>query len=745
MANEYLSYTSKDYKSIFPDLISAIPSLTDLWTNTEDGDPGIVLVKLMSILGDMLSYNLDKQALEYYTSTVTQRKNAARIYNLVGYKMHWYVSALNRITINNIMVVPSNIEVVQTYIDYLNAPNGSDEKRNLWMKFQEQLNVEQFKQTYPYDTYPQYYVDEYTINFEYVLHTVNSDFSYYSDYLIWIEQNTINIYTYITSTSATLNVYNSGNLNIPYTIKPTTASNVTSNNNYLMAVANIKPGESQDFDVIQGTLNSVQFNSSQLRNNRYYFPESTVDETNIWLSYESTIPNTNSSATVFIDKVDNLLLVTNDDIYFEFNIDEYDNPYIEISSYWSNKLGDSVDFTLYYVRTDGVYGNITKNFLDTIENIPSNMYTITHPANSTVYINEFGDLIASPGTHPQTTKQAFKDSLNYITTFNSLVTIYDFERFCKRQQGITNTFAVDGQRANDINNELNTTCASLTLAQLQAYYDSSTHMDGISRNDASNIKKLYAGRKKVMYNENDAAENYKNYGLNLHVVFENFALTMPANDDSSIYTVATIRNHIVTDSYSGVEYNAFWLYKLIDSYNPEPDTDEYRDGWVAYYLDKKMRETKVINVNPEYASIRIFPWRCCGTIHLTNTVTQQMADNILETVMEYLRDRFSPANTEFGKPLNYMDIINTVIDSHEMIKYFDAGLGSRKLIDVDESVDISYFNNTSLMYYVQTADGMTNGPMQMYGNNEEYTDVNNTIPNPYYKILSIAPEYIIQN
>ena len=86
MANEYLNYTSKDYNSIYADLLKAIPSLTDTWTNTEDGDPGIVLVKLMSILGDMLSYNMDKQALEYYSSTVTQRKNAARLYNLIGYK-----------------------------------------------------------------------------------------------------------------------------------------------------------------------------------------------------------------------------------------------------------------------------------------------------------------------------------------------------------------------------------------------------------------------------------------------------------------------------------------------------------------------------------------------------------------------------------------------------------------------------------------------------------------------------------
>lgn len=48
----------------------------------------------MSILGDMLHYNLDMQSLEVYPSSVTQRKNAAAIYKLIGYKMKWYRSAV---------------------------------------------------------------------------------------------------------------------------------------------------------------------------------------------------------------------------------------------------------------------------------------------------------------------------------------------------------------------------------------------------------------------------------------------------------------------------------------------------------------------------------------------------------------------------------------------------------------------------------------------------------------------------
>ncbi len=86
-------YTHRDYESIKEDLINAIPSLTQEWTDRSDSDPGIVLIKLMSMFGDTLSYNVDKIALELYIQTVTQRKNCSKILELLGYKMHWYRSA----------------------------------------------------------------------------------------------------------------------------------------------------------------------------------------------------------------------------------------------------------------------------------------------------------------------------------------------------------------------------------------------------------------------------------------------------------------------------------------------------------------------------------------------------------------------------------------------------------------------------------------------------------------------------
>lgn len=105
-----LSYTSRDYKSIFDDLVNSIPSVSEKWTSRDESDPGIVLIKLMSMYGDMLSYNIDKQTLECFPNSVTQRKNAAQIFSLVGYKMKWYRSAKCRINLVNTYAQPATIQ-----------------------------------------------------------------------------------------------------------------------------------------------------------------------------------------------------------------------------------------------------------------------------------------------------------------------------------------------------------------------------------------------------------------------------------------------------------------------------------------------------------------------------------------------------------------------------------------------------------------------------------------------------------
>lgn len=131
-----LKYTSRDYASIFNDLVETIPILTSKWTGRDESDPGIVLIKLMSMLGDMLSYNQDKKALEVYPDSVTERKNAQQIFELVGYKMHWYRSARCVIVASNSYSAPITIpkytkfytadeRLIYTNLEQIEIPGGN--------------------------------------------------------------------------------------------------------------------------------------------------------------------------------------------------------------------------------------------------------------------------------------------------------------------------------------------------------------------------------------------------------------------------------------------------------------------------------------------------------------------------------------------------------------------------------------------------------------------------------------------
>lgn len=90
-----ISYTNKDFRSIYPELIDLVKKLTNKWDPeiTNESDPGLILLKLNAIIADKNNYNIDKNILEAFPLSVTQYGNARKIYDILGYKMKWYQSA----------------------------------------------------------------------------------------------------------------------------------------------------------------------------------------------------------------------------------------------------------------------------------------------------------------------------------------------------------------------------------------------------------------------------------------------------------------------------------------------------------------------------------------------------------------------------------------------------------------------------------------------------------------------------
>lgn len=761
MANNILKYTSRDYDTIKSDLIDAISTLSGTWTSRDDGDPGIVLVKLISALGDMLSYNFDKQALEYYGPTVTQRKNAQKLFSLVGYYMRWYRAAKTTVELTYRATMPEFIYYYKRIIDGENPEDVYYDYRLNYTTIDPNDNTKG-QISCPPDSEPLIggQTERYTVHLGGVgeesveLNMIDPYFivnaKWFKDvakktFNFWQKDNALGLYTYLEDNNKTINIYSNGAPSIPYSLIPTNIEPTiidVSTNQYEPNIT-LLPYEPKQLPAIQGDLCSVTFTNAQLKDNRYYIPDTQIDDTEMWLSYISVDDTTSREKYVFLYKTDNLLTITDfkaDDgstkIYFQFGVDEFDFPYIELASYWNTVITeDSVKFKFYYIRTLGKYGNITTNYLSEIATNESVDVTVTNIANTEYVISDDGsEYISSPGYNPQTAEDAYIDSVNYIMTYNTLVTIYDFSRFLKRQSGVSNGFACDGQHADDLNgtttiNGLLQLCKSYTKEQL---LDILGHLPEIETKSQTELAKYLYEIRKIVYdykqtyitkNDVDTASQQSSfipYSINLYPIWNDFELVDPTGKSIATYTNRNNNNEVLP----------YYLYMINTEENVgSSDQDKFA---IETRLNEAIRETKIVTTTPHYTACRVFPWRCCGTAHLTQSVTPQEAETIIKSIVNTLKFKYSPQNMEFGKKITYMDVIETIMSADSRIRYFDAGIGSRKLIDFENNVPNNsgyfnieaYFNPESIMRYVQTYD--------------ELIDENSQ----YYNMICIDPSYI---
>ena len=760
MANEILSYTSKDYDSIKTDLIDAIPALTDKWTSREDSDPGIALVKMMSAIGDMVCYNFDKQALEYYAPTVTQRKNAQKLFELVGYRMHWYQCATTQVELTYVT------QDIPEYISYCQRVALGESAGHVYYEYKKRYMIDDHSHSnlsmppiineISLEIHPQPGTSRVSWNvFGEPPVTMYSEEEFLASprvqanipefvrgcliqYSAWKQNsaNAIGLHTYINDPSRTIDLYSGSSSSIPYSLVPTTSSpGLDSRGNYKPTIY-LYPNEPVKLQAIQGHLCTVQFTSNQLKDNRFYVPDSQLDETYMYLSYKTSSTSSPAEQTVFIKKVDNLLTyVTPDDeqvdILFQFGVDDFDYPYIELSSYWKTKLGeDTVTFTFYYFKTRGKTGNITSGYLNRINSYDTRSIFVTNEANTDNMVGADGNLICTPGKNPQSASDAYVDSLNYIMTYDTLVTIYDFARFTRRQDGISNAIAVDIQYSRDLNNEIMKTCRSYTRSQLLSILGDRPELQPLSDSELATV--LYTIRK-VNYShfedcvtvqdaiDGAGEEQFKCYKLNVYPIWENFVVNVKRADDT-VDRVATYVSEYV-DAEGATVKLPYYLYGI--------NQDLATDNNIADYLTKQYRRCKIANIEPAYRECRVFEWRCCGTVHLTKSVSQDDANNIVSNIISTLANIYKPQNIDFGQKITYMEVIEAIMSADPRIRYFDAGIGNKKLIDFanpNESGSFfnveAYFNPESIMRYVQT------------------DTENKHESSPYYNYICVDPMYI---
>lgn len=694
-----LSYTSRDFDSIKTDLINAISSLTDIWTSREQSDPGMVLVTLMAALGDMLSFNMDKQSLEFFGKTVTQRKNAQYIFDLLGYKMHWYESAQLKINVNN------------------------------------------FNSTQP-----------------------------------------LNLVFNPSSTSSTQILTSTSVSSAPqyFILNP----NETANNWSKNTIVTIPPNSSQEFIAVQGILRSTQFTSASIdKDNRFYLPVAKIDQNNMWLKDESGAYNWY--------KVDNLSELSDTLPRFEFGVNEYNMPYIELVPYWRSSFGGkdnrNLKFTLYYLSTFGSSGAVSANILNSISNIKFNnenfsqtdivnSISVSHSTNA--YLTD--DIYNIPGKDPETPSQAYAQTRNIIGTYNTLVTVVDFERFFRRL-GFSNSLVIDGQRAKDLNSKIdlpenyittfdNTTEGISTnsveyvteLPTLEQICNTNSKIEIL--NSAADLENVDTSLedKIYIYKQSDSyyAKICKNNNLidydRESILGKYYSLTRDyGNYNEGIYFYTLSLGWIKCkdyDSYGFSPYSAnaylIWnnLWEL-DALDPrksyatsESVAVEGNNGYKLYRLSNtlvgsqndslvsskevdglNLENSKLISSDVNYAGVRKFPFLVDGKIYLKEPMSPANANLVLRNVYSNLVRTFDAKNLTFGKKIKFSTIIDAIVAADDNIDYFDAGANNSNgsLIvypkaDVhfdpynsntdsynkyDINIDPKYFNPVSIQHY----------------------------------------------
>ncbi|MCM1226424.1 MAG: hypothetical protein NC320_03235 [Clostridium sp.] len=613
-----IRYTSRDYNSIMKEFWDLVPKLTDLWKPEADADPGVVLGKFLASIADMLSVNLDWVVNEIFAPSVSQRKNAEKLFALIGYDLGWYTAARTEVTFTN------NLEDSPIKLDF--GFNGSN-------------------------------------------------FSTLNTYTDITGQSRVITYNILPNT----NKYGAKDTRSKRDIK-TFGTNVFADSDPVT----LDPGESVTRVVIEGELRNWSVSVEDVKKNNCIIklPSQHLDTTAVWIRAKNSKNSDVMTQWVQVASVAEFIVP---EPRFAVTYDNYSNAQIQISNYL-NELENYSDNTLivYWIECTGLIGSVSADVLTNFQPAKPNENTDNTDA---LTISNLSNTVELPhsytvtGKSPETAKEAYFNSRNYINTWDSLITVPDFNRFIRREAGVDCGMVIDCQKALEIN--------------LAIYHDSSltdiekSHMYLTSEDFPLNKVEYFNWREIIDLKENDSKIpfecNFRTYTAMCYVIHNDF-------NDSGDYDSVSVKD-------SKFEYLDNVKYKRYKA--PQAFLDA---------VNADFRPLQAMSVELEFGYARIFPWYVVGQIYPKTMVSKDKAKNIVAKVKEALALYFAPANRQFGQKPTVMEVVEVIENAHSEIRYFDSGSLTNPIInygelyqagttEVIQKFDISYFNPISFARY----------------------------------------------
>lgn len=612
-----VKYTSRDYKSVIEDFQSVSKILTDLWYPEADADPGYVLMVYLASVADMLGINVDILANELFAPSVQQRKNAEKIFGLIGYELGFWTAARTEVTFTN---------------------NGTE--------------------------------------------TLTLDFGFNGANFC-----TLNAYTDITNTSRVI-TYNVLPLTNTYGANESRSrrSVLTENLNIFADTdqVHLEPGESITRVAIEGELRSYSISVEQVKKNNYIIdlPSQHLDTTAIWVKAKSSLSDDEFLSTQWLQCTSAAEFIQPEP-RFAVSYDSYSNAQIQISNYLNQLQNyDSNWLVIYWIDCSGIIGcvgtDVLTNFLPAkTQNLPDDdsILTISNLSNTVQLPHTY----TVTGQSPETAKEAYYNSRNYINTFDSLVTLPDYNRFLNREAGVDTGLVIDCQKALEINLAIYNDENLTTAQKSKKYITNYDFPEGDPIFDWEQVLQLGfdpTDPQKFVF-----AANFKTYTAMCFAIHNDFQNSVWGQGQSSI---AQIKK----------------LPKFVQYKPPE----QFNNNVIRDY-----RPLQAMSVELQWGYLRIFPFYVVGTITPHRPVTKDVANTLIKKAKEALRLYFAPANRRIGVMPTLMEIIDVIETSDDRIRHFDPGsvlTGNYGVIWKD--CDIDYFNAISFARFSDPGDSSTN-------------------------------------
>nr|DAK89524.1 MAG TPA: Baseplate wedge protein [Caudoviricetes sp.] len=659
-----VKYTSRDYESIMKDFWDIVPKMTELWKPEADSDPGVVLGKFLASVADMLGVNLDWLANEIFAPSVSQRKNAEKLFGLIGYQLGWYTAARTEVTFTNNTNGPMELDF---------GFNGT--------------------------------------NF-----------------------STLNAYTDITNQSRVI-TYNILPLTNKYgTTQSRSRRQVVSDNLNIFAhsdIVTIPPGKSVTRVAIEGELRSYSVSVEAIRKNNYIIniPSQHIDTTAIWIKAKQSKTSDDFLATQWVQCNSPAEFITPEP-RFAVNYDSYSNAQIVISNYLDQMetYDNNSYLVVYWLDCSGVIGCVSENTLSNyLQAKPSNKVpdqttnelAITNLSNTT----ELPHTNVVTGKSPETAKQAYRNSRNYINTWDSLITLPDFNRFLNREPGVDCGLVVDCQKAFDINLSIYKD-QNLSASQKQKMYidnsDFPSDKDNINWADRIDISVITTkSTHKVLPNQtiDQIATLYDltpeqlmtHNGLQTKTsIYPGYILKIP--DNTSGKPKLDFASNF--KRYTAMCFAIHNDFKSTNVWGPGETSVAKIDNRAVFtkyrpsqaFIDNVIRDYRplqAMTVELEFGDVRVFDFYIVGQIYTKKPVSIDVGNSIIESVKEKLALFFAPSNRQMGQKPTVMEVVNVIRSADSRIDYFDAGSIKNPVINW-QNCDSDYFNPISFARYLNT-------------------------------------------